>query len=76
MTGEEKLGLLANLERCKAQQLIQLGKYDPNNYRSVYDLYLLAYGNKMLADRAKHDAAERHVDATMRAKRDARQNQA
>jgi hypothetical protein len=70
MTGEEKLGLLANLERCKAQQIIHLGKYDHENYQAVYDLYLKAYGNKELALRAKSAAAERFANAAMRAARE------
>lgn len=72
MTGVEKLGLLANLERCKAQQLIQLGKYDPTNYQAVRDLWLQAYDDPKLAQRAMSAAAERLADARMQQAREAR----
>lgn len=62
LTPLEKIGYRANLERVKAQQRIHLGLYDEANYEGVYKLYLLAYGDERLAQRAKARALDAYVD--------------
>lgn len=63
MTEAEKIGLLANLERCQAQERIHLGLIDWTDYQGVYDLFLMAYGDEAKARRAQSIALERHVDS-------------
>jgi len=62
MTPVEKLGYSANLERCKAQDTIHRGNFDPTNHRAVYDLYLAAYDDEDLARKAQSLAAEAYMD--------------
>jgi hypothetical protein len=50
------MGLLANLERVKAQDMIHRGQFDPADYEGVRALYLDAYGDEELADRAQTEA--------------------
>ena len=66
LTPAERIGYLANLERCKAQQVIHLGKYNPSDYRGVYQLYLLAFGDEDVARRAQVRAAELLVEQRCR----------
>jgi hypothetical protein len=62
MTPGEKLGWLANLERCKAQKTIHEGNFEPTDYRGVYSLYLLAHDDVRLAEKAQARALEAYVD--------------
>jgi len=62
MTPADKLGYLANIERCKAQQAIHMGNYDPCDHRGVYHLWLLAWGNEDMARKAQSLAAERMME--------------
>lgn len=62
MTEAEKIGLLANLNRVKAQDVIHLGLFDSTDWRGVYELYLNAYGDEHLARKAQTKAAEQFVD--------------
>jgi hypothetical protein len=62
MSPLEKIGYLANLERCKAQQVIHLGNYDPANHEAVYALWMAAWGKEKLARRAQGIAAENYVN--------------
>lgn len=66
MTEDQFTGLFLNIPRAKAQQILQSGKYDPTNWQNVYELVLLATGDKQAAERAKNDAAERYVDAQIK----------
>jgi hypothetical protein len=61
LSGEQRIGLLANLERMKAQQTIHLGNFDPTNWQGIYELYLRAYGNQ-LAEDARMKAMELYID--------------
>jgi len=63
---------MANLERCKAQQTIHLGNYEPTDYEGVHELYLRAYGNRELAARAKSQAAAAYADRKVAEARAAR----
>lgn len=62
LTPVEKIGYLANLERCKAQQRIHLGQYNPTDWKGVYDLWLYAFGDEELARKARTQALELYVD--------------
>ena len=62
----EKQGYLANLERCKAQQTIHLGNFNPVDWNGVYDLYMYAFGDEALAQKAKSQALELHVEQSCR----------
>ena len=62
LTPVERIGYLANLERCKAQQTIHLGNYNPMDYKGLYDLYMFAFGDESLARRAQTQALERFVE--------------
>lgn len=62
MTRQQQIGLLANLPRVQAQQAIQRGEYDPADYERVYALFLAAYGDEQLAQRAKSNALECYVE--------------
>lgn len=59
----ERIGLLANMDRCKAQGLLHHGKFNPLDYEGVYNLVLLATGDEAKARSARADAMERYVDA-------------
>ncbi len=65
LTAEQRVGLLANMPRVKAQSRLHNGQFDPTDYRGAYALTLLATGDKAQADRAKANALERYVDAKM-----------
>lgn len=62
MTPLERIGYLANLERCKAQDRIHTGNYDPADYQGVYALWLEAHGREDLARKAQSRAAEVYAD--------------
>jgi hypothetical protein len=62
LTPVEKLGFLANLERCKAQQTIHLGNYDPYDHRGVYRMWMDAYGKEGLARKAQSLSAEAKME--------------
>ncbi len=68
MTDEQRLGLIANLPRVKAQSALADGKFNGTDYNYVYHLTLLATGDEKQARRAKADALERYVDAKMESK--------
>lgn len=68
MSTEQRLGLLENVERIKAQSQLHAGRFDPTDYTGVYNLVLLATGDEDQARRAQAIAAERYVDAKMGAK--------
>ena len=65
LTAEQRLGLLFNLPRVKAQGRLAAGNFDSTDYRAIYNLTLLATGDEAQAERAKADALERFVDAKM-----------
>lgn len=46
----------------KAQDAIRLGHYDPADYNGVFQLYMQAYGDVELAQKAKRRALEEYVD--------------
>ena len=48
----------ANLGRVQAQRAIEEGNFEHTDYRSVYGLYMRAYGDEQLADAARTMAAE------------------
>lgn len=63
MSEADKVGYLANLERCKAQDRIHLGLIDWEDYQGVYDLFLAAFGDESKARRARAIAMDHYVDA-------------
>lgn len=63
LTGDQLAGLHSNIARAKAQGMLASGKYDSHNWNAVYDLVLLATGDKEQAERAKTKALERYVNA-------------
>lgn len=70
LTDEQRIGLLANMGRVHAQNLLHTGSYSPTDYEGAYRLTLLATGDKRLADKAKTDALERYIDASIARKKD------
>ncbi|MEI7673281.1 MAG: hypothetical protein WCK00_14315 [Deltaproteobacteria bacterium] len=50
------------MERCKAQQTIHAGNYDSADWKGIYSLYLLAWGDEQLARKAQGQAAEIYAD--------------
>lgn len=68
MTDEQRLGLIANLPRMKAQSTLHNGKFNGADYNYVYHLTLLATGDKSQAQRARADALERYVDSKIESK--------
>ena len=62
MGSGRKAGYLANLERCKAQQTIHLGNFSPTDWQGVYQLYLFAFGDRKLAEKARVQAMELLVE--------------
>ena len=60
LTDDQKLGLMANLSRVQAQQLIHLGKFDNTDPKAVYDLFADAF-NADAAERAKAASARQLV---------------
>lgn len=63
MTGEEKVGYFANLNRVKAQDIIHQGNFNETDYDGIYRLYLAAFDDKDLARRQRTKALERYTDA-------------
>lgn len=57
-----KLGLERNIARMNAQQTILEGKVDPADHKTIYDLYMTAFGDEELAQKAKTKAFARMVD--------------
>lgn len=62
MSKEERIGYLANLDRCKAQQTLHNRNFEPTDMPQVYDLYLLATGDEDIARRAQAKSAELLVE--------------
>jgi hypothetical protein len=58
---QDQIGLMANLPRLLAQQMISDGKYDPADWENIDALWMTAYGDPDLARAAKRRAAERYV---------------
>lgn len=65
LSAEQKVGMIANLDRCKAQQRLNIGNFDGADWETVYRLVLMATGDRAQAEKAKGDAMERYVDAKM-----------
>ena len=63
LTEPEKIGLLANMNRVKAQSRLHHGQVNPTDYEGVYNLTLLATGDETKARQARANALERYVDA-------------
>lgn len=72
LSEKQRVGLLANLSRVKAQDTLHNGRFSSTDFNGVYGLVMAATGNKALAEKAKSDAAERYAEAEMR--RNAKQN--
>lgn len=62
-------GLLANLSRLQAQQQIHDQRYDPLDYTGVKDLWLAAYGDEDLAQKAQTESLTAYVRAETEAAR-------
>lgn len=58
----KKAAYLWNLPRVKCQQMIQDGNYNPSDYRGVEALYMTAFGDQQMANKARRAAQERYVD--------------
>ena len=58
----EKLGLIANLPRVQAQDRIQRGDYSETDFKGVYQLFLLAYGDEDLAQKKQTEAAKAFLE--------------
>jgi hypothetical protein len=69
MTDSQKLGLLANLNRMKAQQKIHMEQFEPSDYRQVHALYLQAFDDEELANKARANAMDLYVDRAIRGAR-------
>jgi hypothetical protein len=69
LTAEQQIGLRANLPRMKAQDRIHRGDFDATDYRGVYELFLAAYDDEEVAQRAQSQAAENYVNAACNAAR-------
>lgn len=61
LSARGRLGLVANLDRMKAQGRLHEGNFDPSDWDGVYDLVLLATGNRSLAAKARGDAIEHYI---------------
>lgn len=69
---ERQLGLLANLPRVQAQGQIFEGQVDPMDEDAVYDLYMAAYGDPVLARAERLKAVRAIVRTSCEAARVAR----
>lgn len=56
LSEDQKLGLIENLPRVKAQKRINEGNYDLSDSQEVYELFLLATGSEQAAEQARIDA--------------------
>lgn len=63
LTSAQKIGLLANLPRAKAQRMIFEGRLEGFDEYGIKNLYLDAFEDEALAQRAQTDFLERQVDA-------------
>ena len=63
---EKRLGLMVNLPRVQAQETLHRGDYDPIDHAYIYDLVLLATGDKHRALKARSAAMERYVEMKTR----------
>jgi hypothetical protein len=62
LTESEKLGLIANLPRVQAQDRIQRGDFSATDFKGIYQLYLLAYGDEDLAQKKQTEAAKAYLE--------------
>lgn len=62
LSREQKIGLVANLPRVRAQKQLAEGRYSSIDHQHIYHLTLLATGDQQAAERARLDALERFVD--------------
>ncbi len=58
---DQRVALLTNLPRIKAQDALKRGSFDPMDMNHVYALVLAATGDQQQAQKAKADAAELRV---------------
>ena len=63
LKSDERIGLLQNIPRIKAQMRLNNGHYNPVDYKTVYSLVLLATGDEAQARKAQAAAAEAFVDS-------------
>ena len=61
LTAAQRAGLMANLARLEAQDIIRGGQFDPTNYDAVYNLYITAFEDESKAQAAKLKSLERLV---------------
>jgi hypothetical protein len=53
--------MYANMPRIAAKRMIREGKYDPTDYKAVYELFLSAYGNESFARQQRLEAMVRYT---------------
>ena len=63
LKSDERIGLLQNIPRIKAQMRLNNGHYNPVDYKTIYSLVLLATGDEAQARKAQAAAAEAFVDS-------------
>lgn len=63
LSDEQKLAMLANIGRVKAQQRINDGNINAKTAEDAYNLMLLATGSEMVARRFRGDWIESHTEA-------------
>lgn len=56
-------GLWLNLNRVQAQRKIHSGDYDPVDFDGVYELFLMATGDRNVANRARVESLKLFVDS-------------
>lgn len=66
LSERDRLGLMANLPRVKAQETLHAGRFSSSDMQGVYALVLTATGDKTQAERAKANAAERYAELQMK----------
>ena len=55
---ERQMGLLANMDRVLAQERVRQQRYDPHDYRGIYNLWLAAYGDEERARAARLESLQ------------------
>lgn len=63
LDGRQRVGLMANIDRVKAQKTLHDGRYRSTDYEFIYHATLLATGDQQAANAARSEALERYVDS-------------
>ena len=66
LSDAERAGFAANLPKMQARRIIERGQIDDEDFKGIYDLYMLAFNDEQLARKKQTEAAWRVVRSEQR----------